>query len=352
MQIGNVISLWTRARCVQTTVSASAPCCLLVLSLLLSLHSSAAPQQQSATIFSIEQQESNSDFHGESRFTFAPVISTNRFERPLWTSFSHIGPSPAAAAHSEFVIMLDPGHGGIDVGATAANGLLEKFVTLDIARRAALFLTEIPGIRVKMTRTEDIGMSRHRRVRHIRDADADLVISLHFNHLPQTNVNLVEAYYADAASVTESLFKQVHRSRKLPANTLGKSPSFNSGHLPSPLKYTENSQKLADIMQRIVYQEVKYASPESIDAGVKNNMLYVLTQSLVPATLLELSCISNPAEAERLTDPQYRNGLAAAITDGIREYLDSNIQIPSQVTPLKISHGELPPATDLADSGA
>jgi len=102
--------------------------------------------------------------------------------------------APADAAHSKerFIVMIDPGHGGSDPGAKAPNGLLEKDITQDIAQRARLFLSEIHDLDVLMTREGDTGLSRQARVNRIKASGADLVVSLHFNHLPQSNVTLVE----------------------------------------------------------------------------------------------------------------------------------------------------------------
>lgn len=203
------------------------------------------------------------------------------------------------------VVVLDPGHGGIDPGSEAPNGLVEKVLTLDMAKRVELFLSEIENVDVVMTRTKDVGMSRQNRVNKIKAVNADVVVSLHFNHLPQTDINLVETFYADRHNIIESLTKQ----KKSPG-------SVN-------LDYTNASRTLAHIMHNKVFNEVANANAPGavIDAGVKRETLFVLTRSSTPGVLLELTCISNPAEADRLATPEYRDQLAASIADGLRDYL-------------------------------
>ena len=210
---------------------------------------------------------------------------------------------PTVKKKDRLVVALDPGHGGIDPGSAAHNGLIEKELTLDMAKRVELFLTEIDNVDVVMTRTADTGMSRQSRVDKIRAANADVVVSLHFNHLPQTNINLVESFYADKHNVVESLKKQ------------NRSPSSVN------LDFTGASKNLAGIMHEKVYNEVANANVGAIDAGVKSETLFVLTRSFTPGVLLELTCISNPAEADRLATVEYRNQLAASIADGLRDYL-------------------------------
>jgi len=191
-----------------------------------------------------------------------------------------------------WVVAIDPGHGGTDPGSMAPNGLVEKTLTLDMARRVELF-----------TRKADYGMSRQQRVDRITAVDADVVVSLHFNHLPQDDINLVETVYADRENIIESL-EQQERSGE-----------------PVNLDFTAASRQLADIMHNKVISEVATDNSPVIDGGVKRDTLFMLTRSFTPGVLLELTCISNPQEAERLTSDDYRNRLAASIADGIRDYL-------------------------------
>ncbi len=254
---------------------------------------------------------------------FLGLLTNTSFTRPNWswsredfsiehattsrvfgaqTSTVKVAQAPKANAE-RLVVVLDPGHGGIDPGSEAHNGLIEKELTLDMAKRVELFLSEIENVDVVMTRNSDKGMSRQNRVNKIKAVGADVVVSLHFNHLPQTDINLVETFYADRHNVIESLQKQ------------NLSPSSVN------LDHTSASKTLANIMHKKVYNEVATANSAVIDAGVKRETLFVLTRSFTPGVLLELTCISNPAEAERLALPSYRNQLAAAIADGLREYL-------------------------------
>ena len=208
-----------------------------------------------------------------------------------------------ATSKQRLVVALDPGHGGTDPGSEAHNGLIEKELTLDMAKRVELFLSEIDNVDVVMTRSSDTGMSRQSRVNKIRAVGADVVVSLHFNHLPQTEVNLVESFYADRHNVIESLQKQ------------NRSPDSVN------LDFTSASKSLAGIMHKKVFNEVASVNKDVVDAGVKSDTLFVLTRSFTPGVLLELTCISNPAEAERLATDEYRNQLAASIADGLRDYL-------------------------------
>jgi len=214
----------------------------------------------------------------------------------------------------KFVIILDPGHGGTDPGSVAHNGLQEKTLTLDIAKRAARLLSEDQDISVILTRNDDKGMSRQSRVHKVKKSQADMFVSLHLNHLPQTDVNLVETFYAAPHNILESIEKQ--RSTSTAGNMLKTAALANHD-----LAFTHGSKQLASIMQKRVFDEVINNNPQTDNAGVKEDTLYILTRSFTPGALIELSCLSNVDEAERLNDPAYRQKLASALVNGIRDYL-------------------------------
>ena len=213
-----------------------------------------------------------------------------------------------------YVIVLDPGHGGSDPGSTGHNGLLEKVLTLDIAKRTALFLSEIENIEVKLTRDKDIGLTRTGRVKRVQRSNADLLVSLHLNHIPGSNMNLVETFYAGPQNIAESRQKMREAQAK-------RGLVFTSANQSPDVSFTQGSRKLAGLMQNRVLEEVSMDNPKVIDAGVKRDTLYILTRSFIPGVLIELSALSNKEEAKRLTDPAYRDRLAAAVADGIRDYL-------------------------------
>ncbi|MEE9322702.1 MAG: N-acetylmuramoyl-L-alanine amidase [Granulosicoccus sp.] len=279
----------------------------------------------------------------EPRYHFVSLLQPLGFKRKSWHSFDAIQPGDAVATATptltevpslpeevtsqvaaktanRFVIMLDPGHGGSDPGSEAHNGLLEKELTLDIAKRAQLFLSEIDGIDVLLTRDEDTGLSRQSRVNAVRRSQADLMVSLHFNNLPQRNITLVESFYAGPKNIAESqAFQRSHSSasRFLPV-----------ADSDTDMGFTLGSARLANMLQRRIFAEVSHANPAASNAGVKQDTLFVLTRSFTPGVLIEMTCLSNELEATRLADENYRNRLAAALVDGIRNYRASLAAAP------------------------
>jgi len=248
-----------------------------------------------------------------SKLTSDDVLGIWRINKKLSLAGTADSKKTNAIQKEKFVIMLDPGHGGSDPGSVGHNGLQEKTLTLAIAKRAAKYLSELENIEVKLTRDADFGLSRKSRVHRVKQSKADMMVSLHLNHLPQTDINLVEAFYAAPHNIRESLEKQ--RTEQ------GKGMIKTRVVHQHDLGFTRGSRRLASMVQRSVFNEVKNNDPGTSDAGVKEDTLYILTRSFTPGVLVEISCLSNEAEADRLTDPVYIDKLAAALAKGIKDYL-------------------------------
>ena len=106
-------------------------------------------------------------------------------------------PAPQSAPASdrpERVVVIDPGHGGIDPGAVNKNGVMEKAIVLDFAKRLAARLSQVSGVRVELTRTDDTFLSFQRRIRIARAFGADLFISVHADAAPQDFVRGATVY--------------------------------------------------------------------------------------------------------------------------------------------------------------
>ena len=255
-------------------------------------------------------------------YDFQALLQPEGYVRLQWQDLGHdINLSAPKANEDMFIVMIDPGHGGIDPGTKGHNGLLEKDLTLEIAKRVRLFLSEFDHIDVQLTRNDDYGLSRQERVDAIKQTEADLVISLHFNHLPQSKINLVESFYAGPENIKYSQNTR-HEANRLHAHI---QPQLKrAAHADdADLNFTEGSERLARTLQQHVYSEVNFGDEDAQNGGVKQESLFVLTRSFTPGVLMEISCLSHAAEADRLMSDDYRNRLAAALVDGIRSYHDS-----------------------------
>ena len=216
-------------------------------------------------------------------------------------------------------IVIDPGHGGIDPGATGPQGLKEKDVALDIARRLRDKLTSLGKYRVLLTREDDRKVYLKERVAFARENHADLFVSIHLNSVPVRSVDYVETYYFGPYTDQRSL-------------DLAKTENSDSDYVMGDFRKviakigdtmkTEESKTLAISIHKHLYASLKRLNTDLVDAGSKTAPFVVLLGVDVPSVLVEVSCISNMAEETRLARPGYRDRVAGFLETGIVEYLE------------------------------
>jgi len=217
-------------------------------------------------------------------------------------------------------LVIDPGHGGQDPGAVGPQGVTEKNLVLDLAQRLRARLLRQDGYRVLLTREQDVKMTLKQRVAFANAARADLFISLHFNTLPQEHVNLVETYYfgAEFDRAAAALAIKENRGSAFSASDF-RQVLARAG---DTLKLQE-SRALAHALHPALVAAVGAHDAGVIDAGIKTGPFMVLLGLDAPSVLVEISCLSHAAEEQRLTDPAYREQLAAALEAGLLRYLDA-----------------------------
>jgi len=242
-----------------------------------------------------------------------------------WLAFGRTSPAPPATWRDpfgeRFVVVIDAGHGGNDAGTRAADGLLEKDLTLDLSFRLRARLLGIQGVHVVLTREQDVWLSRAERAAAVREADADLLISLHFNDLPQREITLVETYYAHASNIVDS------RTRRREGLGVAGVPESIDPDEPSDITFTRGSARFAALVQQHVFAAVVAGNERAIDAGVKRDTLFMLTRAATSGALVEITCLSNAAEAERLRGDAYLDELAVALATAVDAYRQSSNEI-------------------------
>src|SRR5213083_2371681 len=201
------------------------------------------------------------------------------------------------------VVVLDPGHGGQDSGAMC-NGVLEKDLTLDVARRIDRLL-EAEGMATLMTRMGDTYVSLADRAAFANRVRDCIFVSIHFNEDNQPVSSGVETYYA---------------AHQIAAG------SFVASWLPflwRPLSDSPNpeSQNLAGLIQ-----EALVARTRSIDRGTEGRQFFVIANVTSPAVLIEGGFLTNKEDISKLATEDYRDQIAAAVADGILRYRDAASQ--------------------------
>jgi N-acetylmuramoyl-L-alanine amidase len=222
----------------------------------------------------------------------------------------------AGAPRSVSRIVLDPGHGGSDHGASGPTGIEEKDVVLDIARRVAPVLSA-QGIETILTRSEDRFVSLEERTARANAFGADLFVSIHCNASESRAPRGIETYVLDT-SRDEIASRLAAREN---ATT-----EFASAELASILRGlrvadgARRSNRLAQLLLRTSTTALRTTYGDAIDGGVHAAGFYVLVGARMPAVLFETSYISNPVDELRLATGDYRQLFADAIANAVRAY--------------------------------
>jgi N-acetylmuramoyl-L-alanine amidase len=221
------------------------------------------------------------------------------------------------AAPPAFVAVVDPGHGGEQVGAAGPGGLREKQLTLQIARRVAKRLQRL-GARVVLTRLGDETVALDQRAALANAQKADLFISIHLNSMPgraRARTHGVETYFLSANASDENAKAVAARENADRLAGEERDPDDPVAGILDSLgdaEALEESSRLAYAIHDRLVTRVK-----AEDRGVKQAPFYVLAGARMAAVLVEVGFLSHPQEARRLAEGRYQDEVAAAIADGV-----------------------------------
>jgi N-acetylmuramoyl-L-alanine amidase len=233
-------------------------------------------------------------------------------------------PSPPPAARQVAglrTIAIDPGHGGRDTGAIGPNGLHEKDVVLDIGLKLRRLIQERLGIRVVMTRTEDVFVPLEERTAIANRAKADFFISIHVNAAHRSQAQGFETYFLSREPSDSSARASAIREN-LSVNLGGLRPKEEDAlrailwDMANTL-YLKESSELAQIFLDELDKILKVDN-----RGVKSAPFFVLMGAAMPAVLLEVAFISNPKEERNLQAEAYKHRVAEALYAGIVRFKD------------------------------
>lgn len=211
-------------------------------------------------------------------------------------------------------VVIDAGHGGHDPG-TSHNGLREKDLNLDIARRLRSQLTA-SGVSVVMTRDRDEFLVLSRRPSVANRLPADLFVSIHVNANRHRHVAGSEVYYPRESVITTS--------SALP-------PRVQPAEVASP------SAVIRNVLWDLVLSRSRRASAEMASSicasmqrrlgvrchGTRGARFVVLREAWMPAVLVEVGYLTNRREALLLGRPSYRQAVSEAIAEGVAAYARS-----------------------------
>jgi len=223
-----------------------------------------------------------------------------------------------AAGPAKRRIVIDPGHGGKDAGATGRRGTLEKDINLAAAKELGKLLEEEKVFEVLLTRNYDTFVPLADRSRMADEAHADLFISLHCNAHKNAKENGFEVYFlSEQASDPEA--ERLAEFENSSLELEGKSPSdAQAGLILRAMSKTENinaAAELAALLTRALHRRVDL-SPR----GVKQASFYVLRGTDAPAVLVEMAFLTNRRDEAKLETRRYRRRIVDGLYAGLVDY--------------------------------
>jgi N-acetylmuramoyl-L-alanine amidase len=214
-------------------------------------------------------------------------------------------------------IVIDPGHGGFDTGTVGPSGLQEKDLVLDISLRLKSLIEDKLGGEVILTRQDDTFIPLETRTEMANQSQADLFISIHANSSRDSKVRGVETFFLDFASsadVEEVAARENASSQKT---------VFELQDLVKRITLREKvdeSKEFAQTVQKSIAKVLQKTYSYAKDRGIKQAPFIVLIGANMPSILTEVSFVSNPADEKLLKSSLYRQKVAEALCNGIRDY--------------------------------
>ncbi len=214
-------------------------------------------------------------------------------------------------------IVIDPGHGGWDPGSIGYKGVKEKNITLAVAKKLGAYINEhMPDVDVVYTRTDDTYLGLAELGHFANIAEGDLYVSIHCNSYKNQYVRGAEVYFLGLHK-SDASFEVMKRENSVFKNEVDEDLSeedlmvYELAHTG----YISTSEKIAYMIDDQFRTRAQRKS-----RGVKQAGFQVLFEAAMPAVLVELGFITNPAEQRFLTSDYGQNIMASALFRAIRDY--------------------------------
>ncbi|MCG8503287.1 MAG: N-acetylmuramoyl-L-alanine amidase [Sphingomonadales bacterium] len=262
------------------------------------------------------------DLKGTSRRAFLDARKNGRVRIAATTQPVPEVRSGPKAAKSQYLIMIDPGHGGVDPGASGVNGTNEKTVTLQMSRAIRDALQRTGRYKVQMTRNSDVFIRLGERVNIARRAEADLFISVHADSIGNPRVRGATVYtLSETASDAEAAALAAKE---------------NKADLIAGIDLEQQEDEVANILIELAQREsmnysAQFATLLVPELGSRVRLrtnphrfagFVVLTAPDVPSVLLEMGYLSNQTDSRFLVSADGRKRISGAMVVAVNRYFN------------------------------
>jgi len=224
-------------------------------------------------------------------------------------------PSLTPIAATVRAVAIDPGHGAEDTGAKGPAGTLEKDLTLSVARRLKALLETRLGVRVIMTRDDDRAVAVSDRTAMANNSKADMLISLHVNSAFRDAVAGATVYVAgfDAEEISSNHVA----GERLPALGGGMRDIELVPWNLAQIRHKDQSEAFANLVVEELKDHVPLASKP-----IEHAPFRVLESANMPAVMLEMGYVSNPAQEKQIANGEFQSAIVQALVDAIERFRD------------------------------
>jgi len=230
----------------------------------------------------------------------------------------------------DFLVMIDPGHGGEDTGRRNPDGMMEKHLALELSKELAAELNRRRGYRAELTRSGDYYLSLARRREIAEQRGAHLFVSVHFNAAPSSQACGTEVFFVSLKGADDRATKELEKAENS-ADLVGGVPprdTQTSGELARMLvdlrqnDTVERSQRLATHVTDQVDRVRGVRTRKIKQAGFG-----VLKSLFMPAVLVEVGFLTNRDDVRFIRSSQNRARYVSALADGIEKYCEE-VEVP------------------------
>jgi len=248
----------------------------------------------------------------------------SRWDLPVVTEMQ---PRTQPGPDAPLVVLLDPGHGGIDPGAKQGE-LIEKDLMLSFAREVREVLLRRGGYEVVLTRDEDHFVSLERRIALAHRAGADVFISLHADSLTEGLAHgaTVHVLSRDASDIASAKLAERHDRGDLLSGVDLSGADDSVTRILLDLARQETRPRTEALAEALVDGMAQTGGPMN-RRPLRGAAFSVLKAADIPSVLIEIGFLSSPRDLKNLSDATWRAGMAVGIANGLGAWRREDVAI-------------------------
>ncbi|MBV7409744.1 N-acetylmuramoyl-L-alanine amidase [Maritimibacter sp. DP1N21-5] len=233
-------------------------------------------------------------------------------------------PVPPASGPGDFVVVIDPGHGGIDPGAER-EGVREADLVLTFARELEEAFLRDTDVTVVLTRNEDVFVPLEERVSLARKAGADVFLSLHADALSEGRASGATVYTLsdDASDIASQKLAERHDRGDLLAGVDLTEADDTVALVLMDLARTD-TQPRSDALADAIVEGIREATGSTYKTPRMSASFSVLKAPDIPSVLIELGFLSSKRDFDKLNDPEWRAAMAAGIKGAVMGWSETD----------------------------